>query len=142
VTGITSAGGLVWLLGGSWPLIATAAPKSVTTPIAIELSEHLGGIESLTVAMVIGSGILGASIGPEFLEKFRIRDRLAVGLAMGAASHGIGTARMIEEDKKCYNDLGQAMSIIGMTLNGLITSILMPWLASWLQMNSMGNKPW
>jgi putative effector of murein hydrolase len=99
----------------------------VTTPIAMKLSEEIGGEEDLTAGIVIVTGILGAMFGPEFLRRLRVKSRLAVGLAVGTASHGIGTARMEEEDRHYGDDEGKAASMIGMILNGVVTALIIHW---------------
>ncbi len=76
-------------LGGSEDVLLSIAPKSVTTAIAIGISEKLGGIPSLTAVFVILTGILGNAIGVELLGVFRVKDRIARGLAMGVSSHGL-----------------------------------------------------
>lgn len=94
----------------------TLLPKSVTTPFAMTLSENLGGIPSVTVAVVVLTGILGAIIGPVLLRVFRIQDPVASGVAMGVSAHVAGTSRAIE--------LGQtqgAMSSISLCMTGFIT---------------------
>ena len=126
VVGIVSATGLALLLGAPHAIARTMAPKSVTSPIALELSQQIGGMGELTVGVVIATGILGAMAGPEWLRLLGIRSRFAIGLAVGAASHGIGVARLEQEDRKAGGDLGKAMGIIAMTLNGLLTALTLP----------------
>jgi predicted murein hydrolase (TIGR00659 family) len=128
VVGIVSASGIVLLLGGSCEMARTLAPKSVTTPIAIKLSEQMGGMEDLTAGIVIITGIIGAMFGPEFLRRLGIKSRLALGLAVGTSSHGIGTARMEEEDRRHNDDEGKAASMIGMILNGILTALIIHWI--------------
>jgi predicted murein hydrolase (TIGR00659 family) len=123
VTGILSATLPTGLLGASPAVIRSLAPKSVTTPIAIGIAEVLGGLPSLTAAVVIATGILGAVLGPPFLRLLGVRSPVAFGLAMGAASHGIGTARALEE-----GDLEGASSGLAIGLNGVLTAVLAPWL--------------
>jgi predicted murein hydrolase (TIGR00659 family) len=125
VVGVFSASGMILLLGGSAEMARTLAPKSVTTPVAIELSARIGGISQLTGCVVVATGIFGAMFGPEFLRRCGVRSRMAVGLAVGTASHGLGVARLESEDAG-RDDLGQAMGIIGMTLNALATALLLP----------------
>ena len=126
ITGILSAAGIGLLFGGSGEIARSLAPKSVTTPIAIELSREIGGIPDLTAAIVICTGVLGAMIGPEFLRGLGVKSRFAAGLAVGTAAHGIGIARLEEEDRRFNTDLGTAAGVIGMTLNGVVTAILLP----------------
>lgn len=118
---ILSASGLAWLLGGSREVILSLAPKSVTTPIAIGIVEKIGGLPPLTAALVVLTGCLGAICGPEFCRLIGVRDPAAMGLAVGTAAHGIGTARMLEVDR-----LGGAVSGLAIGLNGLITAFILP----------------
>ena len=100
-------------------LTASLMPKSVTTAIAIAVSESLGGIPGLTVTAVLIAGVLGAMFAPAFAKLFHITDPVAEGTAIGACSHGLGTAKAIEIGK-----LQAAMSSIAICLCGIITSML------------------
>jgi predicted murein hydrolase (TIGR00659 family) len=121
ITSVVTASGLAYLLGGSTEVVLSLAPKSVTTPIAIGIVEKIGGIAPLTAAIVVITGCLGAICGPEFCRLIGIRDPAAIGLAVGTAAHGIGTARMLQVDQ-----VGGAMAGLAIGLNGLITAILLP----------------
>jgi len=121
VASIVSASGLAWLLGGSREVVLSLAPKSVTTPIAIGIAEKIGGIAPLTAALVVVTGCLGGMCGPEFCRWIGVRQAVARGLAVGTASHGIGTARMLEIDH-----LAGATSGLAIGLNGLITAFVLP----------------
>lgn len=121
LTAIGTAVGLGWLLGASRETLLSLAPKSVTAPVAMGITEQLGGLPSLTAVLVILTGILGAVIGPMLLNLLRIRDWRARGLALGTASHGIGTARALQ-----VNELAGAFSGLAMGLNALATAILLP----------------
>ena len=123
LVGVLSAVLPAGLLGASPALLASLAPKSVTTPIAIGVSEVLGGLPPLTAAVVIGTGILGAVLGPPFLRAIGVRSPTAFGLAMGAAAHGIGTARALEEGEEAGAASGLALG-----LNGALTALAAPWL--------------
>lgn len=121
--GILSAAVPARLLGASAELVRSLAPKSATTPIAVGVAEVLGGLPSLTAGVVIATGILGAVAGPPFLKLLGVTSPTAFGLAMGAASHGIGTARALEE-----GELSGAASGLALALNGALTALLAPWL--------------
>jgi len=108
-------------MGASKEIVASIAPKSVTTPIAMSISGKIGGIPPLTAALVICTGIFGAILGPAILKLFKVKDKVAFGLAMGSASHGIGTARAAEEGQ-----LEGAVSGLAICLNGVATAILTP----------------
>ena len=125
ITSIITAAGTAWLLGGSHKVVLSLVPKSVTTPIAIGIVEKIGGIAPLTAALVVLTGCLGAICGPEFCRLIGIRTPVAIGLAVGTAAHGIGTARMLGE-----NRFAGAVSGLAIGLNGLATSIIVPLL--WL----------
>ncbi|NJE02129.1 CidB/LrgB family autolysis modulator [Thermococcus sp. JdF3] len=118
---ILSAFYIAQLLGGSEEVLLSIAPKSVTTAIAIGISEKIGGIPALTAVLVILTGIMGNAVGPELLSATGVRDRIARGLAMGVSSHGLGTARIILDD-----ELAGAVSGLAMALNGVFTSLLLP----------------
>ncbi|MDV3103221.1 CidB/LrgB family autolysis modulator [Thermococcus waiotapuensis] len=111
------------LLGGSEEVLLSITPKSVTTAIAIGVSEKIGGIPELTAVLVVLTGILGNAVGVELLNVTGIKNRIARGLAMGVTSHGLGTARIILED-----ELAGAVSGLAMALNGIFTSIVLPFL--------------
>jgi predicted murein hydrolase (TIGR00659 family) len=120
-TAAASAVGIAWLLGGSQAALVSLAPKSVTAPVAMGITEQLGGLPSLTAVLVIMTGILGATVGPYLLNLLKIRDPAARGLAMGTASHGIGTARAMQ-----VSEVAGAFSGLAMGLNALATALLLP----------------
>lgn len=113
--------GLALLLRAAPSVTASLAPKSVTTPVAMGVAERLGGLPSLTAAIVICSGIVGASLGPLVLTWCRVTDWRARGLAIGTVSHGIGTARALS-----VNATAGAFSGLAMGLNALATALFLP----------------
>lgn len=121
ITASVSAIAIAWLLGARPVSIVSLAPKSVTAPVAMGISEQLGGLPSLTAVLVILTGITGAMLGPVVLNLLRVRDWSARGMAIGTASHGIGTARALQ-----VNELAGAFSGLAMGLNALATAILLP----------------
>lgn len=121
LTAILTALGIGYLLDASMDSLISLAPKSVTAPVAMGISEQLGGLPSLTAVLVILTGILGAALGPIVLDLFRIKNWSARGLALGTASHGIGTARALQ-----VNEVAGAFSGLAMGLNALATAILLP----------------
>ena len=124
LTAIASAVAIARLLGARGETIASMAPKSVTTPIAMAISEQIGGLPSLTAAFVIATGICGAVIATPLLNLLRLRDYRARGFAAGLAAHGLGTARAFQMDEMAGTFAG-----IALALNGLATSLLVPALA-------------
>jgi predicted murein hydrolase (TIGR00659 family) len=121
LTAAATAVGTAWLLGASRDTLASLAPKSVTTPIAMGIAEQIGGLPSLTAVLVILTGILGAVVATWTLDALRIRDWRARGFATGLAAHGIGTARALQ-----LNEVAGAFASLAMGLNGLATAILLP----------------
>ena len=121
ITAATSAILIAWFFDAQPATIVSLAPKSVTAPVAMSISEQLGGLPSLTAVLVILTGITGAMLGPAILNVLKIKDWSAWGMALGTASHGIGTARALQ-----VNDLAGAFSGLAMGLNALATAILLP----------------
>ena len=109
------------LLSGDRELALSMSPKSATTPVSIALAEQVGGIPALTAVFTILAGVLGAVAGPAVLSLLRFRDVRVRGLAIGASSHGIGTARALEESRREGAFAGLAMG-----LTALATALLLP----------------
>lgn len=114
---VLSIWGMCRLFGLDRALTVSLMPKSVTTPIATAISEGQGGIVSLTVAAVIYTGILGNLCAPAMIRLFRVRDPMAAGLAIGACSHAMGTARALE-----LGETEGAMSGLAIGLCGIFTT--------------------
>ena len=106
------------LLGLDDSLTYSLLPKSVTTPIAVAISENLGGIRSLTVTALLITGVLGNIMAPFMAKLFRVKSRIATGVAIGTASHVVGTSKAMEMGE----DIG-AMSGIALSFSGIITAI-------------------
>ena len=121
VAGIVSVVVIAKLLGASHEVIMSLAPKAVTTPIAMEVSAAVGGIPSLTAAVVVSTGIFGGIAGFKILKLSRVKSPIAQGLSMGTAAHAVGTSAAMERSER-YG----AFSSLGLTLNGLLTAILAP----------------
>lgn len=100
---------------------ASIAPKSATTAVAFGISEALGGLPSLTAALVSVTGVMGAMLALPLFALLRLREERAIGLAIGIAAHGIGTARALQVSAR----MG-AFAGIGMALNAVLTAILAP----------------
>ncbi len=127
IIGIVSVVLIAKLLGASKEIILALAPKSVSTPIAINISETIGGIPSLTVAVVVVTGILGAVLGEQIIRLVRIQHPNAIGLGIGTASHALGTAKIATKGEE-YS----SYSAMGLAINGILTSILSPLILDWL----------
>ena len=121
MAGISSILILSSLLGLDEVISKSLAPKSVTTPIGIEISKQIGGLPAITVAAIVITGITGAVLGPFICRCFRIKDKVAVGVAIGTASHALGTTRAIE-----LGETEGAMSGLAIGIAGLITVFLVP----------------
>jgi putative effector of murein hydrolase len=121
VTSIVSGVGIVWLLGGSRTVALSMAPKAVTTPIAVAVSQQIGGVPALTAALAILGGIIAAVVGQQMLHGLQVRDWRAHGLAAGIAGSGVAAAQVAAR-----NELGAAFAALGIGLNGLLTAILVP----------------
>lgn len=121
ITSIISVYYLCNLFGFTEELKYSFLPKSITTPIGIEVSKLIGGIPSITVSAIIITGIIGAIISPIVCKIFKIKDEVAVGISIGTASHAIGTTKAIE-----MGETQGAMSGLAIGISGLITSFLVP----------------
>ena len=123
VAGIVSVVALAELLGASREIIMSLAPKAVTTPIAMEISAAVGGIPALTAAVVVCTGIFGGMAGFKIVKLSHVKSPIAQGLSIGTAAHAIGTSAAMERGER-YG----AFSSLGLTLNGLLTAILAPFI--------------
>lgn len=121
ITAVLSATLVAWLLGAPQNVVASIAPKSATTPIAMGISEQIGGLPSLTAVLVILTGITGSMIGTTLMEWLGVRNAGVQGFSLGLASHGIGTARALQ-----VSEVAGAFSALAMGLNGIATSLLAP----------------
>ncbi|AUX73128.1 CidB/LrgB family autolysis modulator [Erwinia pyrifoliae] len=123
LTAMTSGSAIALWLGATPQIAATLLPKSVTTPIAMAVSAALGGIPAISAVCVLIAGLLGAVFGHMLLNLLQVRSKFARGLAIGNASHALGTARAAEVD---YQE--GAFSSLALVLCGIITSLLSPFI--------------
>ena len=129
VTAIVTASAVGWAFGASRTTLLSLVPKSVTTPIAMAISEQIGGSPGLTAVLVILTGVTGAIIVTPLMNALGLKDYAARGLAAGVAGHGIGTARAFQ-----VSELAGTLAGMGLALNGLVTAILAPMLVHlWLR---------
>lgn len=105
----------------NYDIIVSCVPKFVTTAIAIELADGLGGISAITLVMVIFSGISGSIISPYILKIFKIKDPVAQGIALGSTAHAIGTARAME-----LGEVQGAMSGLSIGVTGTLAVFVSP----------------
>ena len=127
LVGIVSVVITAQLLGASHEVVVSLASKSVTTPIAMEVTQTLGGIPSLTAAIVVITGLIGAVAGFKIMTVGHINNPMARGLSLGAASHALGTSAAMDRD-----EFVGAYASLGLTLNGILTALLTPTVVAWL----------
>lgn len=125
LAGLLSITVLCLLFNASNTLLFSLLPKSITTAIAIGVSELIGGNSTITVGIVIITGIFGAMIAKTVCHIFKINHPVAIGLALGNSAHAIGTAKAIE-----FGEIEGAMSSLSIVIAGVFTVILAPILAS------------
>lgn len=131
LTGSIVAAGSAILLARAFGLpmevLLSLAPKSTTAPVALGISEAVGGLPALTAVLVILTGIIGAVTVTPLMNLLGVTDWRARGFAVGVAAHGIGTARAFQ-----VNPVAGAYAGIAMALNALLTSVIVPVLVRWL----------
>jgi predicted murein hydrolase (TIGR00659 family) len=127
VTAMVSAVLIAGVFGVRGETLLSLVPKSATAPVALGVSESLGGSPTLTAVLVILTGITGAVVATPLLNFLRIRDWRARGLATGIAAHGIGTARAFQ-----VNETAGGFAGLGMALNAVLTALIAPLLAPFL----------
>ena len=119
--------GVGWALGASKATLASLAPKSVTTPVAMGIAEKIGGLPSLTAVLVVCTGIVGAASARFLFDALRITDPTVRGFALGTAAHGIGTARAFQVSQEMGAFAGLAMG-----LSALFSALALPLVAGLL----------
>lgn len=122
LVGLVSVIAIASWMGASSEVVISLAPKSVTTPIAMEVCSAAGGIPSLTAAIVVCVGLFGAVFGFKVLEVWHVKNPFSQGLGMGTASHAVGTSRAMEK-----GDTYGAYASLGLILNGVLTALLTPY---------------
>lgn len=113
--------GLALLFGASPEIVATVLPKSVTTPIAMAISQNIGGVPAVAAVGVVVAGLQGSVFGYLVLKKLNLKYSEAIGLSVGAVSHALGTVSCMEIEAKAGS-----YSSIALVLCGIISSILAP----------------
>jgi predicted murein hydrolase (TIGR00659 family) len=127
IVGMATAGFVAWICGAPREVIMSAIPKSVTTPIAVEVSKQLHGDPRITAALVLISGLLGSIVGPEVLRLASIIHEHAVGSAIGTSSHALGTATLIRR-----SEVQGSVSSLAMAMAGVTTAVLASLLTWWM----------
>lgn len=116
LTSLVTVLALSLLLGLSHEEYVTLLPKSITTAIGMGVSEELGGYVTITVAVIIVTGVLGNMMGEMICKIFRIKEPISKGLAFGSAAHAIGTAKAME-----IGEIEGAMSSLAIAVSGILT---------------------
>lgn len=127
LVGVVSVLFLAKWTGAEQEIIYSLIPKSVSTPIALEVSSSIGGVPSITAAAVMITGIFGSMVGFRFLNVSRISNPMSQGIAMGTSSHAMGTMKAMS----ISNTYG-AFASVGMIFNGIFTAVLAPLVLRWL----------
>lgn len=115
-------------LSASDKVILSLMPKSVTTPIAMDISQNLGGIPALTAILVIITGMFGALVGHKILRLLGVKSDVAIGIAIGAAAHGLGANRCLAE-----SELQAAVAGVAIALVGIATAVFAPLLLAFVK---------
>ena len=118
VTSMAVGCGLTWLFGGSRVTVLSMLPRGCTTPIAMDVAAQIGGRPELTAVFTGVSGLLGSLVGPALLRRVGVDHNLPTGVALGTASHGIGTARALRD-----SEAAGAAAAVAMTVAGVLTAV-------------------
>lgn len=121
IAGLVSVVALLVLFKASNSFILSAVPKSMTTPVAMEVSSVVGGVDSLTAVLVMIAGFTGAILGPFLFKLFKIDTAISRGVAMGSASHGVGVSKLKEYDEKTLS-----VGSLAMGLSAVIGAFICP----------------
>lgn len=121
VTAMLTMVGFAYMFGMDKVLFASLLPKSITTAIAVEVGGSLGGIPAISALAVMIAGITGAMLAPMLSRVFKIRNEVALGLAIGTSSHALGTSKALE-----LGETQGAMSSLSIGVAGIITVLLAP----------------
>ncbi|MEJ8554377.1 LrgB family protein [Tepidibacter sp. Z1-5] len=127
---LTSISSIIFLskyLNVNTQISLSLIPKSITTPIGIEVSNQIGGIPSITIVCIIITGVIGAVLGPSVCKFFKIKDKVAIGVSIGTSSHALGTTKAME-----LGETEGAMSSLSIGIAGIITVLLAPILVKFI----------
>lgn len=121
ISGLVSVFAFLKLTNASETFLLTSLPKSLTTPVAMQVSESIGGIAPLTAVLVMVAGFTGAIIGPFVFKTARIDTAISRGVAMGSASHGVGLAKLKE-----YGEEDLSIGSLSMGLSAVLGAFICP----------------
>lgn len=126
LSGLVSVIVLLKLFGASESFLLTSLPKSLTTPVAMQVSETVGGIAPLTAVLVMVAGFTGAILGPTLFRVFKIHTAISRGVAMGSVSHGVGISKLKEYDEETLS-----IGSLSMGLSAILGAFISPLFAIW-----------
>ncbi|WP_337035721.1 LrgB family protein [Paenibacillus illinoisensis] len=121
IVGMFTGASVALLLGYPKDIVIALLPKSVTTPVAIQLADQAGGNASFTSLFVMIAGFSGILLGPLMMKWIRIKDNSAYGIGLGSASHALGMARSFE-----YGENAVALSSVSMIVSAIAGSLFLP----------------
>ncbi|BAK17572.1 putative effector of murein hydrolase [Solibacillus silvestris StLB046] len=127
LAGLISVVALLMLFGASKDFILTSLPKSLTTPVAMQVSDIVGGVPPLTAVMVMVAGFTGAILGPVLFKLFKIDTAISRGVAMGSASHGVGLTKLKE-----YSEEDLSIGSLSMGLSAVVGAFIIPLISIYL----------
>lgn len=127
IIGPTLAGAAAYFAGLDQKMILTMLTKSITTPLAMETAQVIGGYPSLAAVLVIVTGIIGAVLCHTVFRLIKVRSEIAQGIALGTAAHAVGTAQAFHISEKTG-----AFASLALCINGLLTAIFLPMLYFYL----------
>ncbi|MFY0741690.1 LrgB family protein [Solibacillus silvestris] len=127
LAGLISVVALLILFGASKDFILTSLPKSLTTPVAMQVSDIVGGVPPLTAVMVMVAGFTGAILGPVLFKLFKIDTAISRGVAMGSASHGVGLTKLKE-----YSEEDLSIGSLSMGLSAVVGAFIIPLISIYL----------
>ena len=121
LAGLISVVAFLLLIGSSKEFILTSLPKSLTTPVAMQVSGIIGGIPPLTAVLVMVAGFTGAILGPVLFKLFKIDTAISRGVSMGSASHGVGLTKLKE-----YSEEDLSIGSLSMGLSAVVGAFIIP----------------
>ncbi|WP_028546494.1 LrgB family protein [Paenibacillus taiwanensis] len=125
IVGVASVSAIMFSFSGGKDIAMSMLPKSVSSPIAVEIAKSLGAVPELAAVFTVFTGIVGALVGTAFLRKLGIRDEVSLGIALGTAAHGFGTAKCLADSEKQGTFSGLAMGLMGVITSALFAVLFL-----------------
>lgn len=124
IVGVVSVAGIMYGLSDNHDVIISMLPKSVSSPIAVQIAQTIGAVPELAAVYTVFTGLVGGLVGTSFLRKMGFVDDVSIGIAMGTASHALGTARCLSESETQGTFSGLAMGMMGIMTSALFAILL------------------